>query len=141
MECIAPSCVHTHPGTGLPWPCLCLHTHSTHSATLTSKHALPVPKPWVCGAWEAMPTSVPPHRFMACNIIICGCDPFRYIPACAHSSMPIRVHTRVSQHTYRAQHALPALRVAMSMFALIPCILKLQLFLVYALSTQSDPSN
>lgn len=71
---------------------------------LTRSHAhiqadVPVPKPWLCGVWEAMPTSVPPRRFMACNIIICGCDLFRSIPSCAHSSVPVRAHTHVSHNT------------------------------------------
>ena len=97
--CTAPSSVHPHPGTGLPWPCLGLHAPAAHAATLTAKCAVPVPKPWLCGVREAMPTSVPPHRFVAGNVIFRGCNPFRYIPACARSSMPVPVHTHVYHNT------------------------------------------
>lgn len=74
------------PGTG------CLG----HARACTRSHArirasCAVPQPRLCGAPGAMPTAVPPRRFMACNTLLCGCHPSGSVPACAQPSVPARV--------------------------------------------------
>lgn len=127
------------PGTGLPWPCLCC-THTVHTQPHHIQACCAVSRAQLRSAQEAMPTSVPTRRFMACHIIIWGCNRLRYSPACTHPSVLIGC-THVHGNTRTAQHGLPALCVAMSMFALLPCVPRLQLFLVHALSTLSNPSS
>lgn len=137
---MALSCVHTQLGTGLPWPCLCVCTHGPHAATLTSKRAVPLPEPRLCGAQEAMPTSVTTRRFMACHIIIRGGQTTQIHPCmCALIGACWGAHACVSRHADSTTRV--TCSVCSHANALIPCILELQLFLMHALSSPSNPSS
>lgn len=132
------ACIRTRHRAALAMPVL--HTHTVHTQPHHIQACCAVSRAQLRSAQEAMPTSVPTRRFMACHIIIWGCNRLRYSPACTHPSVLIGC-THVHGNTRTAQHGLPALCVAMSMFALLPCVPRLQLFLVHALSTLSNPSS
>lgn len=142
---MAPGCVHKHPGTGLAWLCLCLHTH-THTEHARSHTHIQ----GFCAC-----TKAPALRCMGGEACVCASTQIYGVQhdhlwvlsvqihccMCAFIHARLGAHTCVSQHTYRAQYASPALRVAMSVFVLIPCVLKLQLFLVCVLSTRRKPNS
>lgn len=123
--------------------CESAHTHTEHTRSHTHM-------PGLCACTEA-----PALRCTGGEACVCASaqiygvqrDHLRVLSVqihrcmCAFIRAGLGAHTCVSPHTYGAQRASPALRVAMSVPALIPCVLELQLFPVRVLSTRRKPNS